>query len=259
MNRKQKMWLAMGFAAAMAVAGISPSDVADYAQIFQQHVAASVHEATPVDVELRRLLLIQSRLDQQLVEKQSELARAQVALEDSEVALRRDRIAAEQSLIAIKALRSVLNDDCRPIRIGCRTYSPGTIRHALQHQLAVNEAITTAITARESAVAQQREAYNAFAERYAASMQQRDLLGHRVEALRSRHAAQQTADGSLMEFDSADLTRASQLADAIERKLRIAEKQQELASSLVRQPIQPSAAEESVESRIDRMPNRFAR
>ena len=244
---------ACGLFTVLGAVGYSARDMAEYAQVAQKRAAEAIREQIPVSVEIDRLEVVRGQLQQQLSQQNAQVAKAQVALEDAEAALVRDRDDAERCLSGLKKLRSLLGTGCQPVKVGCQTVSPGEIRQGLSCKLASYEAKTASVAAREQAVTRQRHAYQSLATRYAEWNQQRELLGHRLEALRSRNAAQQLSTGGAGVFDTKELARASQLADEIELKLRVAEKQQALGTDPLSQLLNVPGATENVEARVDRL------
>lgn len=237
--------------------GISFTEALEYAQVAQAGVAKVARQELPLSVEIERMEVILGKLQQQLSGQNREVAKAQVALEDADAALQRDRDRADALLQEMQLLRAhqmSSTTSCGKVRIGCHTVTAADVRGALARKLSSYESLCSAIAQREQMVERQRQAYHVLATRFGDWHQERELLTHRLEALRSRHAAQQATTGqNITSFDSTDLARASQLAEEVEQKLRIAEKEQALGSDPLSHLLSPEVEDIDVESRVDRL------
>lgn len=256
MSRKVVMGM-VGIVGLLGAMGLSLTEALEYAQVAQANVANAVQSELPLSIEIDRMEVILGKLQQQLSGQNREVAKAQVALEDADAALERDRDQADALLREMQLLRvhqTSSTTSCGKVQIGCHTVTAADVRGALARKLASYESICTAVSQREQMVERQRQAYHVLATRFSDWNQERELLTHRLEALRSRHAAQQAATGQdITSFDSTDLARASQLAEEIEQKLRIAEKEQALGSAPLSHLLSPEIEEADVEGRIDQL------
>lgn len=247
----------VGVVGLLGALGISFTEALEYAQVAQAGVAKVACQELPLSVEIERMQVILEKLQQQLSGQNREVARAQVALEDADAALQQDRERADNLLREMQLLRTHQTSSttsCGKVRIGCYTVTAVDVRRALARKLSSYESLCAAIAQREQLVERQRQAYHVLATRFADWNQERELLTHRLAALRSRHAAQQAANGQdITSFDNTDLARASQLAEEIEQKLRIAEKEQALGSDPLGHLLSPEVEEVDIESRVDRL------
>lgn len=251
----------------LAVSGVGLVEAVEYLQVAQNNVQEAVREGIPLGVEIDRMEVILKKMDTQVGQQKYEVAKAQVALEDSEAALGASRQNCDSLLADMSQLRDM---DCSPKTVANRTscgslsyrtvqVSATDVKRALGHKLASYKAKTASLEAQETVVEKQRTAWRTLATRYDSWNEQRQLLSHRLEALRARHTAQKVGSGAVGSIDTTDLARVSKLADEIERKLRIAEKQEALGTSPVDQLLSGAdSGSRNIEAEVDALLGRTA-
>jgi type II secretory pathway pseudopilin PulG len=142
--------------------------------------------------------------------------------------------------------------------VGYRGVSQQDIRQALAARLQSWKQATERSSALQVALQQRRAAFERLQEQFGEWQSRRDLLAQRLETLKIRQQTQTlSADSDTAVFDDADLARATELADAVDRDLRIAEAR----AAIGLDPLDvitelPSSEEnEAVESEVDRILN----
>ena len=219
----------------LAVAGFSVAELREYMQVARDRVATTVRGEIPLSVEIDRMEVLLKKLDGQVSLQKYAVAKSRVALQDAEAEFQRAQGGCESLLSDMQQLRSLATTDttssCGTITVGCQKVSSEDVRRALTYKLTSWKEVSATAKAREQALKQQQLAFNGLEKQFTDWQSQRTLLAHRLETLRIRHQTQQLAsETDTTVFNNADLARATELADQIERELRIVEAQQALGS-----------------------------
>ena len=254
--------IGVGVAAAsfLAVAGFSVAEVGEYLQVARDRVATTVRENIPLSVEIDRMEVLLKKLDAQVQNQKYAVAKSRVALQDAEAELQRSKSVCESLLTEMRELRHLSAAQTTTagdaVTVGCHKVSCEDVRRALSFKLSSWKTASATAKAREEALEQQQTAFTRLEEQFGDWQAQRSLLAQRLEMLKARHQTQQlSSDTDTKVVHNADLARATELADQIEREVRIAEAQQALGNDSVT-ALMPSAAEavgrtEAVESEVD--------
>lgn len=246
----------------LGLSGFGIVEALEYAQVARNNVKEAVKDSIPLSVEIDRMQVILDKMDQQVGQQKYAAAKAQVALEDAEAAVGHSRHDCDSLLSDMKKLRMIQSSGtktaCGAIQVGAYKVSAEDVNQALSNKLAGWKAKSAALTEQEASLERQRSAYRTLATRFEDWSQKRQLLSHRVEALRARNTAQQAGSGAVdSSFDTTDLARAAQLADDIEHKLRIVEKQEALHTSPIDSLLGGSTVESAnVSAEVDSVLNR---
>lgn len=147
---------------------------------------------------------------------------------------------------------------CGTVKVGRYSVSPDEVNRALASKLASWKSQSETLAEQEKSVERQRAASQMLAARYGDWNQKRELLAQRLETLRARLAAH-NAGSTISEssIDTTDVVRATQLADEIERRLRVVEKQEALGTDPFEHLLsdtRPTGA--NVENEVDRILNK---
>ncbi|MCA9048379.1 MAG: hypothetical protein KDA89_06605 [Planctomycetaceae bacterium] len=232
---KRSVGVGMTVAAVLAVAGFSLAEVGEYLQVARNRVASVVRDEIPLSVEIDRMEVLLQKLDSQVSNQKYAVAKSRVALQDAEAEYQRSQGQCENLLSDMQQLRSLTKSatatSCRTMSVGCRTVSGDDVHRALAYKLSSWKNASATARAREEALQQQRAAFSKLQQQFADWQSQRSLLAQRLETLKARHQTQQlSSETDKTVFNNADLARATQLADQIERELRIVEAQQALGN-----------------------------
>jgi len=243
-----------------AFAGITPTELSEYVRVASTMVTKGVEQTIPVSVELQRLGVILKKLEQQVGSQKQAVATAQVDLEDAESEFQTQELACTRLKGEMQQLRQLTQTEdpaCRQT-VGYRGVSQQDIRQALAARLQSWKQATERSSALQVALQQRRAAFERLQEQFGEWQSRRDLLAQRLETLKIRQQTQTlSADSDTAVFDDADLARATELADAVDRDLRIAEAR----AAIGLDPLDvitelPSSEEnEAVESEVDRILN----
>ena len=255
-----KKFVGIGMLAAVlaSVAGFSVAEVGEYLQVARDRAASTVKDAIPLDVEIDRMQVLLQKLDAQVGHQKYAIARSKISLQDAEAEYARSDARCNHLLAEMGQLRDLnvsnLGSSCSAVTVSCRSVSQSDVRRALSYKLAAWKESTATRSAQEQAVQQQRQAYSQLEQQFAQWQSQRRLLSQRTETLKARLQTQQLAsETDTSVFKSADLARATELADEIERELRVDEAQRALGNDPADSFLIPSDATElsNVEAEVD--------
>lgn len=259
MNKYAKIGMAVvGF---LAVTGFSIAEVREYLQVARNRVTSTVRSEIPLSVEIDRMEVLLKKLDGQVSQQKYAVAKSRVALQDADAEYQRAQTGCEGLLSDMQQLRhlatSSLTSSCGTITVGCQKVSGEDVRRALTYKFTSWKEVSATAKAREQALKQQQLAFNALEKQFTDWQSQRTLLAQRLETLRIRHQTQKLAsETETTVFNNADLARATDLADQIERELRIVEAQQALGSDPAESLLSNGESDNSavnVESEVDRL------
>ncbi|MCA9092498.1 MAG: hypothetical protein KDA68_03355 [Planctomycetaceae bacterium] len=250
--KKRTSLLGLALAGLLGITGFSLAEVSEYFQVARNKVAASIRVGIPLDVEIDRMELLLKKTDEQVGHQKYQVAKTQIALEDAEAIVAREQGECESTVATLERLRNLQPGCNGKVQVGCSQVTADDVRRALSHKLSAYKMQTAALASRKEAVEKQRQAYQVLATNYQEWNRQRELLVHRLEALRAREAAQHSATGG-SELDTSELARAGQLADQIEARLRVAEKQQVLGATPIDSLLSADGSEatQDLEAEVD--------
>ena len=245
----------------LAVAGFSVAEIREYLQVAGNRVSSSVRGGIPLSVEIDRMEVILKKLDGQVSLQKYAVAKSKVALQDAKAEYQRAQAGCEGLLSDMQQLRNLSTSgstsSCGTITVGCQKVSSEDVRRALTYKLTSWKEVSATANAREQALKQQQLAFNGLEKQFTDWQSQRTLLAQRLETLRIRHQTQQLAsETDTTVFNNADLARATELADQIERELRIVEAQQALGSDPAESLLSNTGSDNSttnVEAEVDRL------
>jgi phage shock protein A len=256
---KKAVTIGMVVAGIIAATGFSIAEVREYLQVAGNRASESLRDAIPLSVEIDRMQVLIGKLDNQVASQKYAVARSQIALQDSEAEHARSQSRCQNLLAEMQHLRG-LNTTDQGSSGGCQTasyrnVSTSDVQRALSYKLAAYREAEATCKAHNSAMSQQRQAYSQFEQQFTTWQSQRRLLSQRLETLTARYQTQQLAsETNTTVFNNADLARATELADQIERELRIVEAQHALggdpANSLLTGELEPQV---DIEAEVDRL------
>ncbi len=258
---KKYATIGMAVVGFMALAGFSLAEVREYLQVAGNRVATTVRDSIPMSVEIDRMEVLLKKLDGQVSQQKYAVAKSKVALQDAEAEYQRAQSGCEGLLSDMQQLRNLsmsqTTSSCGTITVGCQKVSAEDVRRALAYKLTSWKGAVETAKAREQALMQQQNAYAALERQFTDWQSQRQLLAQRLETLRARHQTQTLAsETDTTVFNNADLARATELADLIERELRIVEAQQALGSDPAESFLGNAGNDNSttnVEAEVDRL------
>ncbi len=252
---KKLIGVGIGAALLFAVVGFSFAELSEYTQVVRNRVHQGVKEAIPMSVEIDRLEVLLQKLNQQVASQKYLVAKANIGLQDAELEQERQESKSNNLLTEMKHLRGWLAaSEYATIQVGCQKVNKGDISQALRHKLAAWKESSAATEACAEAVSAQKQAVVALNKQFTEWQNQRKLLGHRLEKLKAQAVAQQLKQRTtLPELDQSDLARANELADEIEKEIRIAEAQDALGTDPLDQLLDEELTDDtsSLEAEID--------
>lgn len=254
MKTKKATKIIVGLLLISGAAGLSLAEMKEYGEVAIECVGKRMRDEIPLSVEIERMDVLLKKLNRQVDSQKYTVAKAKVALEDAEANLAYQQSTCTGLVTEMKLLRNLgPAGSCGTIQVGCHHVSAADVQQALAFKLAAWKESTAVRAAHEKLLDQQRMAFRKLTEKFTEWQSQRELLAHRLETLRARnHVQLLSSDTDTSVFNDADLARTTELADQIEKELRIVEVQQELGTS----PIDHLLAEETqpatnVEAEVD--------
>lgn len=231
----KKTIAAVGILGALVmVSGFSFAEVGEYFQVTRNRISQSLQRQIPLDVEIERLELLLEKTDQQVSRQKFHVAKAKVALEESQFALQRDKQVCQNLYASMRNLRDAQRDGGEIVQVGCHSVPASDVNRALAYKLASYKNRMETVSHREKSIQHQTVAFNNQFNSFGEWEQKRKMLALRVETLKARlstHLA--TATKASEGIPATELVRATELADDIERKLKIAETERALGTSTI--------------------------
>jgi chromosome segregation ATPase len=224
-------WLvgSVALAFALAFAGISPRDLVEYLRAFLEKGGEVVIDGIPDSIELQRMDVLLRKLNGQVDQQKRAVATAKIALEDAEAEFQTTELACNRLKGELQQLRELTKADgeeCATL-VSYRGISQADIRRALAGRLESWKQTSQRRDALGKALDLRRQAFAQLEAKFTEWQFQREQLAQRIETLKIRHqTASLSADADTSTFDNADLARTTELADGLERKLRIEEAKQ---------------------------------
>ena len=224
-------------AAFLAIAGFSLAEFGEYLQVARNRVATTVRGEIPLSVEIDRMAVLLKKLDAQVHDQKYAVAKSRVALQDTEAEYQRSQGQCANLVSDMQQLRRLgsteTTSSCGTVTVGCRKVSSDDVQRALAYKLSSWKNASATAKAREEALQHQRAGFAKLEQQFTDWQSQRTLLSQRLDTLKARNQTQQLAsETDTTVFNNADLARATELADQIERELRIVEAQQALGNDI---------------------------
>ena len=211
--------------------GLSPRVIGEYVGVIAKNAGEVIDSQIPQSAKIQRLELLLKKLQGQVTEQQHAVATAKVELEDAEAEFQTQQLACTRLRGELQQLRDLTKADgaaCE-ITVGYRGISQQDIRRALAGRLDSWKQASERRDALGKALELRRVAYEKLEASFAEWQSQRELLAQRIETLKIRQQTQSLASATdTAVFDDADLARTVELADKVERELRIVEARQAL-------------------------------
>jgi predicted nucleic acid-binding Zn-ribbon protein len=206
--------------------GLSPRELGEYAGVFATNAEGVIDRHIPQSAKIQRLELLLRKLQGQVTDQQHTVATAKVALEDAEAEFQNQELACTRIRGELQQLRGLTKSDgeaCE-VTVGYRGISQQDIRRALAARLESWKQADNRREALGKALELRRVAYEKLEASFANWQSRRELLAQQIETLKIRQQTQSLESETDTEvFNDADLARAVELAENVERELRIVE------------------------------------
>lgn len=224
--------------AILTATGFTVAELTEYGQVARNALQSSIQDSIPIDVELQRLEVLLDKVDAKTLDQKRIVAKAQIELENAETLLsqaRRRQEAVKSAMAAVRNGEQVYVSSKSGTRCGGVVTVPAN--EQLAQLLTSYKTFTSTVTAREKAVVAHRHAVESLTSRFQEWSQERETLRQQLDSLRARHAATQIATVQQPGLATGELSRASELFQRLDQRLKIEERTQE---DLDLQPIQLS-------------------
>ena len=239
--------------------GFSFTEISEYLQVARGKAKENIKSSIPTDVELDRLDLVLSKLDIKAEKQREKVAEAEVAFEKAKKSWEHEVARSEiykQKMADLRQIqKSMTSSDSKlTLRVGCHTVSLQQIKVALAAELGKYKACRKVCAEKAKLMQAQEVSMNSLRLKLDEMNRQRDLLGQKLDLLRSRLEVQKATDAVNRDSKSekSELQRAQELAEDIETRLEIREKTRSLENETTDQIIESALIEEdSFESEVD--------
>lgn len=183
------------------------------------------------------------------------VATARIDLEDAEGAFQTQDLVCTRIKAELHQLRGFADSSSNTCvsTVGYRGVSANDIRQALAARVDLWKQASSHRDALEAALQRRRSAYANLERQFNQWESRRELLRQRVETLQVRLQTQELQADTDVDLFGGDLARATELADAVERDLRIVEARQALGLDSLLQGNQDLAAADidGLEAEVD--------
>lgn len=230
------MKLVLGGLATLGLVGLlsqTPA-VTEYITVGKNRVVQGIEQGIPKSVEFERLQVVLDKLNAQEPDHKRLIAAAQIELQDAETALQQSQLAGDKLRDDMRRLRALAGDGEQLVVVPAssgKAISTSDVRRALAARLASYKQAQERLELQRRSLAERREAFASLQARFEEWRVNRSQLADRLQTLRLRHESQLLANNTDSRvFDDSDLTRATEIANRLERDLRIVEAQQALGS-----------------------------
>jgi hypothetical protein len=218
----------------------------EYLQAARAEASRTIERNIPLSLEIGRLRQLVGQFDDRIATDRRTLAEAELSLAEAKTDLQTRR---SEQQVCLEKLRSLRTGGTRAAMTstGCgrsRVVEPAA---ALRTWYTQYERAETALSARQTALESQQTSLDQLASRLEESTQERNLLVQRIAALESRSSAQDLGRALSAEGDDV-LARAREIADRVERRLKVDERIDELAQPATRST---ADSDQEIERRVD--------
>jgi len=233
----------------------------EYMQAARAEVAGAVERNIPLSLELGRLKQLIGQLDSRIATDRQQLAEAEVSLDEARAQLADRRDEQQACLARLQELRTgssasrtasvARSSGCGRTVSSTAAASTGDSTAALRSWYVRHQRLEVAIDARAKAADAHQATLDQLAARLDELTQERELLVHRVSTLEAQASTQ--ALGTALASDEGEnevLARARELADRVERRLKVAERVENLSRTSV---TSPTESDEEIGRNVDRL------
>ncbi|MCA8987558.1 MAG: hypothetical protein KDA78_07955 [Planctomycetaceae bacterium] len=230
---KKILGIGLGIAITLFAVGFSFAELGEYTRVVKNRMHSAVKDSIPLSVEIERMEVLLTKLDDQVASHKYLVAKSQINLQEAEAELKRHESKSQNLFTEMKHLRSWIDaTEVATVCVSGHRVSRTDISTALRHKLSAWKESEATVEACAQTVGEHRKATDALTMQFTEWENQRKLLGHRVEKLKAQVVAQQLKqETSLAQLDQSDLARATRLAEDIEKEIRINEAQAALGTS----------------------------
>lgn len=224
--------LVVGGLAALVGGTVGLETAGEVGQVMANRFTEGVKGSIPVEVEIERLELLLTKVEREASRNTHAVARAQIALEDALASKEQAESWAAGCKQKLARLRSLDADEEGRVQLGCQTVSYEAVRLSMARQVSAWKANRATCAAHEKTVAALQAACDNLTAKHEAWTARRDQLKTTLETLRARQTALAATTDAPTSGVVVELDRAQELASSIERRLRIAEREEALGQGI---------------------------
>lgn len=249
---KKPLTIILTICCLLGISGFSLAEMQEYIEVARGRISNLIRKEIPLDVEIDRLEVILKRTNEQVVRHQNQIARTGLIIEHADELMTREKNECNSLLVSMRTLRNMQGTSNYPVSGGCHSHSSQNVSTALAYKYQSYQFKKSSWESCKKLVEQQKVAYENYTREYSEWIQKRDLLIQKLETLKTRLAAYEAGQlNSESSLHASDLKRASELADEIERNLKVEEKKSQLEKESGRQTT--GIADQDILSEIDQL------
>jgi chromosome segregation ATPase len=220
-----------GLAVFIGTAVIRHTSLGSFVHVMWKDARQAVERQVPPEVQIRQLQVEVDKIDRDIKDNLSKLARQEVDCEalDANVASLKDAQAALKAEIV--AMAASLDAKTDKVAFKGKPISTGALARKLDNATTLYESKRGELKSKEQLLGSKKQALEAAHARIGEMRDQKDKLRVTVGQLEARlQLARLNATRTNVELDDSQVTRCKQLADSIAKRLALEEKEQELQS-----------------------------
>lgn len=215
-------WLGVGGIAALVVSSLGLATSWSYLKTAWREVGESIRDATPIAFDLQRLNEMIRELEPEIRRNQQVVAQLEVEVEylNREVATMKQE--QEKSVQQMQKLRDALESDTRLVTLGDEKYERSKVERDLQRRLDHYEQRHAQLEAKTQLLEQRQRTLEAASKKVSEYRRHYEQLVAKAEGLQAELKLVEAAQAAgNMSFDSNKITRSKQLADEVEKRIRV--------------------------------------
>jgi prefoldin subunit 5 len=223
LGKRNRLWVAAG---AMAVAtSVGLGTVWSYVRTGHAELGRQIRDAVPIAFELKRLAQMTDDLIPELRANQKVAAQLDVEIEYLQREIDSMNKAQAEARTQMQKLRAALEGNGPSHEFGGRTFTRQEVEADLDRRLEEYDNAAVQLVAKERILQDRKRTLTAASDKIREYERQQELLVQRSESLNAEvklvELAQQTGN---IAFDHSKLSRAKELAESVEKRIRTLQK-----------------------------------
>lgn len=215
-------WWIGGGILAVVVSSLGLATSWSYIKTAWLGVGQSIRDATPLAFDLQRLKVAIQDLEPEIRQNQKVIAQLEVEIEYQEKEVAKLKEEQEKALAEMRKLRDALGQNKSEFQFAGRSYTRPEVEQDLKRRMDIYQERDTELKAKEQLLQNRRQTLEAARKKAAEYRRQYDQLVAKAEALQAElkllEAAQATSSAT---FNDSKLAEAKQLAQEIEKRIRV--------------------------------------
>ncbi|MCS7304422.1 MAG: hypothetical protein NZ602_04870 [Thermoguttaceae bacterium] len=222
--RPMHWWIGGGILA-VVVSSLGLATSWSYIKTAWLGIGETIRDATPIAFDLQRLNVAIKDLESESRQNQKFVAQLEVEIEYQEKEVAKLKEEQDKALAEMRKLREALGENKSEFQFAGRKYTRPEVEQDLKRRMDVYQERETELKAKEQLLQSRRQTLEAARKKAAEYRRQYDQLVAKAQALQAElkllEAAQATSPASI---DASKLSEAKQLAQEIEKRIRVSQR-----------------------------------